>query len=185
MQPTRRQTLAGIATTATAGIALTHAPTAYADATVSNQGLTIPDSTHQTDGQTVTQVPVTVSAEYAYESTHTPDTVSITLLSGDSDTTLQPLTSQDLQVNGLSDNGTVELSGDVLSTYHYTADDFSPSEGNTVTQVVWIGLELVVTRGGETLASERVVDSAQITSDGTVVSATGALGGDGTIDVET
>lgn len=149
--------------------------------------LTVPDVTATTHGAAIDTVTLTVDATYSYDSTHNIDRYTLTLLSGDRESTIQPIaTSEHTDGDfGQSGSGTETLSGDILSTYHYSRSDFEPVNGQEVSHAVWAGIQLQVWVNGDRVVDELATDACRVTVDGAELEVSGQVGGDGEIVIET
>lgn len=183
MQITRRNTiLAGGMILGGTALGITQIDTASAN--VSGE-LDVPDVETHTNGESIDAITISVDTNYVYDSSHGADSLTLELLIGDSESTMQPI--DDIVNTDIpdADAGTETLSGSLAGTYHFSLSSFEPVDSLPRETTVWIGVDMRLEREGETIAEEHITDHATVTVDGEEMNASVSLGASGEITVET
>jgi hypothetical protein len=121
----------------------------------------ISDTSKLMDGKEVTDVQLSATAEWSYDTNRSPDSHVVELLCGDYDSQ-SVIASKETTDIPQQDSGTTDLSGSILETYHYSVQEFNPSVGNTKSHNVYAGVRFKLKQGGEVLDSAKAVGNAYI-----------------------
>jgi hypothetical protein len=182
-----RRKLLGMSIAAFGGTSIGYLTTRQAEGTnISLQAtdFSIPDTEYMSGGDSLEAITINVQAEFEYSSTHALDGYRITLLLGDSDTTITDLDIVEETGIDKSSTGSETLSGPIDGTYHFEVSDFEPSNGGSQSTVVYVGLRFELLQEGETIAEKEVIETPSVTVDATELSTNVTLGGTGNISVD-
>ena len=146
--------------------------------------LNVEDVAHNTDGEEIESIDLTVDARYEYETNRSVDRFEIDLLIGDASSTLMVIDTVEKEDIGQSGDGVETLSNSLTSTYHYSTESFEPNGDTTRNTTVWVGLEFRLYSGDEVVESAKLTDTATVSVDGSELEVSVSLGGVGSIDVE-
>jgi len=178
---TRRRALAAVAGTAATGLGVTAVATDTADAQADIQlgALSIADGTHAAPDPTPSPI-VETDARLVW-SAETVDRVETTLGVGPSDSDTEAIATDTIDALVSDGDTTRTLSGAVTDADAYTSGDFAPERESTIRETLTVALGLAIEHEGETLATDRVTDTATVTVENTADAVSVELGGDGVV----
>lgn len=149
----RRRVLAGVATVAGGGTAITLAASQSARAEVGVEDVSIQDASFEAEAVDPI-VDVTVAYAYRYDA---PTELHIELLVGD-----EPVASESLRTGRAELENTTTLSGRVVDAAAWELSDFRVAPNETVTRDIDVGVRFAVVDVDEVVAEDAASDTAEI-----------------------
>ncbi len=160
---TRRRFLIGTGVTVATATGALAVASDNASATVAVDELSVPNADYILTDETITAIDLAVDSTWSWDGNADATGYNLTLSVGSTLENAETIASEeqrDLGTKSLS--GDTELTGNILNTSVYSAENFTPSNGEMTTSVIVI-VALEVLRDGEVVERAEATDTAELT----------------------
>jgi hypothetical protein len=179
----RRQAIALVAGSIGGTVLVTSGGSSTASAASVDYGsFSVKDTSTVTDGKEVTDVTLSATAQWSYDTNQSVTGHVVELLAGDhsKQSVIESVETTDI---GQTGSGETDLSGSILDTYHWDVSDFNPTQGNTRTINMFGGVRFKLMDGETVVAEAKQTDNAYIEVSNEKLTASAEVGGTGEVSI--
>lgn len=133
--------------------------------------------------EAVSDVTVSVQADWQYDSTHAPDDAVLELYAAESGGSLTQVDAVTLSDPALNDSGTTTLSGGLVSSGAVPSGTFDVQSGGSTTETVDVKAVLKLRRNGERIGVADSSTQADVSVSKEELTVSASISGDGALSV--
>jgi hypothetical protein len=155
-----------------------------ATATIDSGEFSIPDTTANITGETLTDIEVQTDITYSFESTVAIDSVTLSVAVGVNERSAQIIAEQNTTPTAKSVDTTATLTGSLFDSNEYDIELLQVSDGQRTIRVTGV-VEMILTRDESIIATDKLTDSFEITVSKEKVELSGELSANGEVEIKT
>lgn len=155
-----------------------------ATATIDSGEFSIPDTTANITGETLTDIEVQTDITYSFESTVAIDSVTLSVAVGVNERSAQIIAEQNTTPTAKSVDTTATLTGSLFDSNEYDIELLQVSDGQRTIRVTGV-VEMILTRDESIIATDKLTDSFEITISKEKVELSGELSANGEVEIKT